>query len=155
VLLTDVDRDGGGYQCLPDIYQNLEAWLDRNARRRDFDFINPGLKHRSTTQIEGLAGDVILWSTKLPHGSAANLSRRPRIAAFVSMAPADNAGFRAPAKKWWLTKQAPDYWRGLPGQQETEPGPPAALSELGLKLIGVLPWDESQPTPIYFQDQNN
>lgn len=142
VLLTDVDRDGGGFQCLPNIYRNLEAWLDRNARRSDFDFFNPGLKHRRTTQIEGSAGDVILWSTKLPHGSAANLSRRPRIAAFVSMQPpVDSAELRASMKKWWLTKQAPDGWRGLPGQLETEPGAPAVLSELGLKLIGVLPWD--------------
>jgi hypothetical protein len=142
VLLTDVDRDGGGYQCLPDVYKNLEVWLDRNARRSDFDFINPGLKNRRTTQIKGKAGDVILWSTKLPHGSAANLSSRPRIAAFVSMSPAsDSAELRASMKKWWLTKQAPDYWRGLPGQLEAEPGTPAVLSELGLKLIGVLPWD--------------
>lgn len=142
VLLTDVDRDGGGYQCLPNIYQNLEVWLDRNARRSEFDFFNPGLKNRKTKQIGGKAGDVILWSTKLPHGSAANLSQRPRIAAFVSMQPVgDNADLRASMKKWWLTKQAPDYWRGLRGQLETEPGAPAVLSELGLKLIGALPWD--------------
>ena len=142
VLLTDVDRDGGGYQCLPDIYQNLEAWLDRNARQSGFDFINPGLKNRRTTQIAGKAGDVILWSTKLPHGSAANLSHRPRIAAFVSMQPSgDPAGRSSALKECWLTKQAPDGWRGLPGQLETEPGPPAVLSELGRKLIGVLPWD--------------
>jgi hypothetical protein len=142
VLLSDVDRDGGGYQCLPDIYQNLEAWLDRNARRSDFDFINPGLKNRTTTQIAGKAGDVILWSTKLPHGSAANLSHRPRIASFVTMQPpADPAGRSSSLKQCWLTKQAPDGWQGLPGQLETEPGAPAVLSELGRKLIGVLPWD--------------
>jgi len=142
VLLTDVYRNGGGYQCLPDIYQNLENWLDQNARRIDFDISDPGLKNRKTKQIEGKAGDVILWSTKLPHGSAVNLSRRPRIAAFVSMQPpADSIERSAALKKCWLTKQAPDGWRGLPGQLETEPGAPAVLSELGLKLIGVLPWD--------------
>jgi hypothetical protein len=44
----------------------------------------------------GMAGDVVLWSTKLPHGSAANLSNRPGIAAFVSMQPAaDSAELRA------------------------------------------------------------
>ncbi|MGA7409792.1 MAG: phytanoyl-CoA dioxygenase family protein [Bryobacteraceae bacterium] len=140
-LLTDVERDGGGYQCLPNIYQNLEAWLERNVRGSDFDFFNPGLNDCETIQIEGKAGDVILWSTKLPHGSAANLSDRPRIAAFVSMQPpAPNAELRASMKRWWLSKQAPDSWRGLPGQLETEPGAPAALSELGMKLIGVLPW---------------
>jgi hypothetical protein len=142
VLLTDVERGGGGYQCLPEIYRDLEAWLDRNAYRSDFNFFKPGLNNCRTTQIEGKAGDVILWSTKLPHGSAANLSHRPRIAAFVSMQPdADCAEHRASMKKWWLTKQAPDSWRGLPGQLESEPGEPAVLSELGMKLIGALHWD--------------
>ena len=141
VLLTDVGREAGSFQCLPEVYQNLDAWLERYAHWDDFDFFNPGLNHWDTTQIEGKAGDVILWSTKLPHGTATNLSDRPRLAAFVSMTPAtDNAQLRESMKTWWLTKRAPDYWRGLPGQVDPEPGAPAVLSELGLKLIGVLPW---------------
>jgi hypothetical protein len=141
VLLTDVRRNGGGFQCIPDVYRNLEAWLERNAARDDFDFFNPELKQWETTQVAGKAGDVILWSTRLPHGSAINLSRRPRIAAFVSMQPAgDDPEIRESMRTWWLTKRAPDYWRGLPGQLDPEPGPPAELSELGRKLIGVTPW---------------
>jgi hypothetical protein len=42
VLLTDVARDGGGFQCLPEVYQNLDVWLDRYAMNDDFDFFNPG-----------------------------------------------------------------------------------------------------------------
>jgi hypothetical protein len=141
VLLTDTGRNGGGYQCIPEIYQNLDAWLARYATARDFDFFNPGLNRWKATQVQGKAGDVILWSTKLPHGTAVNLSKRPRIAAFVSMEPpSDNAEVSESMKTWWLTKRAPDYWRGLPGQLDPEPGSPAVLSELGLKLIGVLPW---------------
>jgi hypothetical protein len=142
VLLTAVRRDEGGFQCLPEIYQNLDAWLEEHARRSDFDFFNPGLNSSKTTQVEGKAGDVILWSTKLPHGSAINRSTRPRVAAFVSMQPPSNdPQFRECLKTWWLAKRAPDYWRGLPGQLDPEPGPPAVLSELGLKLIGALPWE--------------
>jgi hypothetical protein len=141
VLLTDVCREGGGFQCLPEVYQNLEAWLRLHACRDDFDFFNPGLNHWKATQIEGKAGDVILWSTKLPHGTATNSSDRPRVASFVSMGPApDDAQLRESMKTWWLTKRAPDHWRGMPGQLDPERGSPAVLSELGLKLIGVLPW---------------
>ena len=119
----------------------IKTWtLSRYARQDDFNFFHPELDHWKTTQIEGNAGDVILWSTKLPHGSATNLSNRPRIAAFVTMQPNDDAQHRESMKTWWLTKRAPDNWRGLPGQVDPEPGAPAALSELGLKLIGVLPW---------------
>ena len=140
VLLTDVRRDGGGYQCLPAVYQNLEAWLRQHAGD-GFDFFNPGLNHIKATQIEGKAGDVVLWSSRLPHGTAANLSRRPRIAVFVSMQPPpDSAELRESMKTCWLTKRAPAYWRGLPGQLDPEPGAPAVLSELGLRLTGQLPW---------------
>ena len=108
---------------------------------KDFDFFNTGLNHRKATQVPGKAGDVILWSTKLPHGTAINLAKRPRAAAFVSMQPpANEPRLRESMRNWWLTKRAPDNWRGLPGQLDPEPGPPAVLSELGLKLIVVLPW---------------
>jgi Phytanoyl-CoA dioxygenase (PhyH) len=141
VLLTDVGRDSGGFQCLPVVYQNFEKWLKLFARDQDFDFFNPGLNHWKATQVEGQAGDVVLWSTKLPHGSATNLSDRPRVAAFVTMQPpADSEQLRHSMKTWWLTKRAPDYWRGMPGQLDPEPGSPAVLSQLGLKLVGVLPW---------------
>jgi hypothetical protein len=141
VLLTDVGHNGGGFQCLPVVYQNLEKWLKLFAREKDFDFFNPGLNHWKATQVEGKAGDVILWSTKLPHGSATNLSDRPRVAAFVTMQPPpDSPQLRESMKTWWLTRRAPDYWRGMPGQLDPEPGAPAVLSELGLKLIGALPW---------------
>ena len=87
VLLSDVARDGGGFQCLPEVYQNLDAWLERYAQRQHFDFFNPGLNHWKARQVTGKAGDVIFWSTKLPHGTATNRSQRPRMAAFVSMQP--------------------------------------------------------------------
>lgn len=141
VLLSGVGRNGGGFQCLPEVYQNLGLWLKRYARQNDFNFFYPGLNHWKTVQVEGKAGDVILWSTKLPHGSAANLSHSPRIAAFVSMQPCgDNAPLRESMKNWWLTKRAPDCWRGLPRQLDPEPGAPAMLSDLGRKLIGVSSW---------------
>ncbi len=141
VLLTDVGRDGGGFQCLPEIYRNLDAWLRTHASKDDFNFFEPELNHMETTQTGGHAGDVILWSTQLPHGSAVNLSARPRMAAFVTLQPpADYEQLRYSLMTWWLTKRAPSQWRGMPGQIDPEPGAPAALSELGRKLIGARPW---------------
>lgn len=53
VLLTDVGRNEGGFQCLPEIYRNLDAWLKECAQEKDFDFFNPGLNHRKATQVPG------------------------------------------------------------------------------------------------------
>jgi hypothetical protein len=142
VLLTDVGRDGGGFQCLPEVYRNLDTWLERYASGDDFNFFEPGLNRWKATQIEGNAGDIILWSTRLPHGTAPNWSFRPRVASFVSMQPppVDSVKLRESMKVWWLTKRAPDCWRGLPGQLDPEPGAAAVLSGLGMKLIGAVPW---------------
>ncbi|HEY7390266.1 MAG TPA: phytanoyl-CoA dioxygenase family protein [Bryobacteraceae bacterium] len=128
-------------QCLPEICRNLEAWLRQHAQRDDLDFFNPGLNDLETNQVEGRAGDVIMWSTRLPHSTARNLSKRPRVAAFVSMQPPEeSAELRESIERWWLTKRAPNYWRGLPGQLDPEPGAPAVLSGLVLGLVGATPW---------------
>src|SRR5579871_1056764 len=141
ILLSDVRRDGGGFHCIPEIYRDLNGWLARNARGGDFNFLEPGLSHWKTTQVEGAAGDIILWSTKLPHGSAINLSKRPRVAMFVTMQPpGDEVEAGESLQRWWRTKRAPDQWRGMVGQLDPEPGPPAILSQLGMKLIGAAPW---------------
>jgi Phytanoyl-CoA dioxygenase (PhyH) len=140
VLLSDVAHNGGGFHCIPEVYQNLTEWLAQYATGPSFDYFNPGLKHWIPTQVEGRSGDVIIWSTKLPHGSAMNALLKPRIAAFVTMQPpAEDLHLRESMKSWWQTKRAPAYWRGLPGQMDPEPGAPAVLTELGRQLIGELP----------------
>lgn len=144
ILLSPIRPNAGGFQCIPEIYRNFDRWLDRNARGRvHFDFQRPCLNnHPGLVQVTANAGDVILWSTRLPHGSASNLSDRPRIATFVTMCPPDDSPeLRAELKDLWLTKRAPWYWRGLPAQYDPEPGEPAQLTDLGRKLLGVLPWD--------------
>ncbi len=142
VLLSDVGRDAGGYHCVPGIYRDLERWLERHARAPEFDFFNPGVSFDEAVQIEGLAGDLIVWSTQLPHGPAPNLSDRPRIAAYVAMGPPpDDPLLLGRMERWWREKRAPPYWRGLPGQLDPEPGPPARLTPLGRKLIGLDAWD--------------
>jgi hypothetical protein len=59
----------------PDV-SYLDEWLGWYPSRDDFDFFNPGLNGRKATLTEGNAGDVVLWSTRLPHGTATNWSLR-------------------------------------------------------------------------------
>ena len=54
--------------------------------------------------------------------------------------PDDSQELRDQMRDLWLTKRAPEYWRGLPGQLDPEPGAPADLTELGRKLLGIVPW---------------
>jgi hypothetical protein len=59
---------------------------------------------------------------------------------FVTMQPNDDPHHLQRLQTWWKTKRAPEQWRGLAGQLDPEPGEQAMLSELGLKLLGALPW---------------
>lgn len=143
ILLTPIQPNVGGFQCIPEVYRDFDGWLDRNARgRAHFDFQRPCLNnHRGIMQVTADAGDVILWSTQLPHGSASNLSNRPRIATFVTMCPPeDSPELREEMRELWLSKRAPVHWRGLPAQHDPEPGEPATLTPLGRKLAGLDPW---------------
>lgn len=143
VLLTDVGKNAGGFQCVPEVFRNLKPWLDGNARRDSFHFLRPGISQTGAVQIEGSAGDLILWSTLLPHGPAPNLSDRPRVAAFMTLSPpADSEALRSAMRQWWLEKRAPTYWRGMRGQLDPEPGEPAQLTDLGKCLIGLKRWQD-------------
>jgi hypothetical protein len=68
----------------------------------------------------------------------------------VSMLPAPRRGGGWPGSRdwtreelveWWRTKRAPPWWRGLPHQQDPEPGEPARLTALGRRLVGLDDWD--------------
>ena len=59
-------RRGGFGVCLRSIRTLMGGQMHASD---SFDFFNPGLNHCEATQVEGRAGDVILWSTKLPHGT--------------------------------------------------------------------------------------
>ncbi len=39
-----------------------------------------------------------------------------------------------------MQKRAPVKWRGLPQQQDPEPGPAVQLTDLGKRLAGINPW---------------
>lgn len=142
VLLTDVGRNAGGFQCVPQVFRNLGLWLMANAKDESFQFLRPDISQEDAVQIEGQAGDLILWSTLLPHGPAPNFSDRPRVAAFMTLSPpADSDELRNNMRRWWFEKRAPTHWRGMRGLCDPEPGPPAQLTALGECLIGVRSWD--------------
>lgn len=140
VLLTDIQKDTGGFQCIPEIYKTIKEWLKENAQQRDFDHFNPGLNSYPALQLEGKAGDIILWSTLLPHGPAINLSNQPRIAAFITLAPNKKFSQQSEYRSLIKQKRAPKGWRNLPGQKDPETGKKIILTTLGKRITGLLPW---------------
>ncbi len=142
VLLTDIKQDNGGFQCIPDVYKNIDKWLAENASHDSFDHFYPGLNdHPAIIQLEGKAGDILIWSTLLPHGPARNLAKIPRIATFLTLTPNKNSHeIKEEMTTLIAAKRAPEKWRGLPGQLDPEPGEPVYLTTLGKKLTAQVEW---------------
>lgn len=135
VYLTDVGRNAGGFQCAPSVFETLG---DRLADP-DFDVDEPVGADDPIVQVEGRAGDLIVWDPRMPHGPAPNRSKRPRLAFFVKMDPWSEAA-RARCIAGWRDKRAPPWWRGLAGQRDPEGGSPPRLTALGRRLVGLRKW---------------
>lgn len=148
VYLTDAPAERAPFCTIPSVYQNLGRWLaDKPAEwsHRSTDFSGYEM-----TPVPGNAGDLLIWDARLPHGPGWNRSSSPRLMLAVSMFRAPRQGGGWPGVRdwpkeeqieWWQTKRAPPWWRNVPLQSDPEPGPPAELTPLGRRLVGLDAWE--------------
>ncbi len=136
LALSDCGPGGGGFTCAPAVYRGLEAWISRQPegwdgrlRQEDHELI----------EVEMKIGDVLFFSPLLPHGNAANLSDRPRLAAYLGW----NRAGRAPNAEridFWQQRRRRERWPGDPQAGEPLPGQPVELTSLGRRLLGADGW---------------
>lgn len=145
LCLTDTTPGMGGFQCVPELYRVLEAWMktqpaDRNPRA-------PDLSGFHITPIAARAGDLIIWDRLLPHGNGQNVSQNPRLAQYIAMSPA-SADLEARDKRveMWRERRAPsaNWVIGDPRGWEQEHEKTAELTPLGRKLLGVDRWEQER-----------
>lgn len=139
--LNDNDSDMGGIQIVPDLFKQLDNWLEFQPKNRsriikkeelDFDVIN----------LESKAGDLVIWDSRMAHGTSPNRSYKPRYAQYISMCPAE------PAEEELLQIRLDSFEKrigpkkcGMPGSnQEACFSPKANLTELGQRLLGSVSW---------------
>jgi len=140
--LADTAADQGGFQCVPGFVKAFPEWVktqpaDRNTWRPDLT----GLEVRS---IATRAGDLLIWHSGLPHGTARNMSATPRLAQYISMFPArpDDEALRQERVLSWR-ERLPRTGRPFPGdprEWERRHGTTADLTDLGRRLLGLDQW---------------
>jgi hypothetical protein len=142
LALTDTAVNQGGFRCVPSLYHDRAAWprapkVSRNGGKNWL----ANTEGREIVHVAAQTGDLILWDSRLPHGNSENRSSAPRIAFYVMMGPfpADGALRQAQIESWRTGRCVP-WWRNRPGYDRTEPWPPAALTELGRRLLGLDDW---------------
>ncbi len=141
LALTDTAENMGGFQCIPEMYRELGAWIARQPADRDPR--RPDYSGYSITKLGMKAGDLVIWTTLLPHGNGHNVSDQPRLAQYISMNPAEeaNAELRETRNGCWQDNR-PMPHRAFPGDARglERQSPPAQLTPLGRKLLGLDRW---------------
>lgn len=85
LYLTDTPPEQGALTLVPGFHHRINAWLDQlpaDANPREED-----LHALGSRAIGGKAGDLIIWLQALPHGSRANLGKKPRLVQYINMVP--------------------------------------------------------------------
>jgi hypothetical protein len=138
IYLADTAPDQGGFCCVPDLYRQLDAWLEchETTTRR------PDVGELPVVRIGAPAGSLILWNRRMPHSSAENRGDLPRWVQYVAMEPAGDDEARSELATLYQEKRPPAWAvrQQIAEQQIPEPGEPAVLSDLGRKLTGLVPW---------------
>ena len=139
VYLSDAPEGLGPFECVPSLFRELPAWLERNEVN---EALQPDLDGREVVQVPGRAGDLVVWRAWLPHDGAPNLGTRPRLSLSVAMGPEGSEAERQERVQLWAERRAPQCWRGWPTQLDPEPGHPAELTGLGRRLLGLDRWPD-------------
>jgi hypothetical protein len=141
LALTDTAADQGGFRYVPSLWHDRDAWP--RAPTIDVDGDAGWLadtKEREVVHVPAQAGDLIVWDSRLPHGNSKNLSAVPRLAFYVLMCPIRDEAMRDANVESWRSGRCVPWWRSRPGYDRIEPWPPANLTDLGRRLIGLDSW---------------
>jgi hypothetical protein len=146
LALVDCEADMGGFQCVPDVYRDLPAFVDRYRAEGPVPS-RPDYSGYEVRRVALRAGEIAIWSSTMLHGNGRNTSNRVRMAQYVTMnpPPAD------PQPRLSSREERVAAWRGnAPGPgtsfygdarriEEQRPAP-AELTQLGRHLLGLDAW---------------
>ncbi len=142
VALTDTEVGQGGWRCIPSLFHERDAWPSEPIVRPWGEEWRPDVSGRDELELPGRAGDLIVWDSRLPHANSRNVSKRPRLAFYIQMFPPQDDEERDVRIGCWRQGLCHPVWRWRPGAERAEPWPPAELSRLGRRLLGLERWPE-------------
>lgn len=142
-LCDQDDENMGGFQCIPELFRTYETW--KLTQPEDRDHFKPDTTGFELVKVKMMAGDLLIFDSRQPHGIRPNLSKdKVRIAQYISMMPAeeDNEELRQWRISSWKERRAPEGYAfpGDPRGWEKSKYATAHLSPLGRKLLGLDNW---------------
>jgi Phytanoyl-CoA dioxygenase (PhyH) len=140
IYLTDTPPEQGAFAMVPQLYRELDAWLA--TPRSDAEIRRPDVSGYPLRPLGGAQGSLVVWHRRMPHTSLANDTERPRLAQYVTMAPARGEDERLENARLAIEKRPPAWAvrQHVRGQLDPEPGGPVRFTALGRKLAGIDAW---------------
>jgi hypothetical protein len=149
LALSDTTEEMGGFCCIPGFHRILAEWIaeqpaDRNPHAPDLPRLPAGYR---VTPIPMKAGDLVIWDRTLAHGNGRNEGTQPRLGQYITMYPAaaERRGMGCEERiECWRERRAPSYWeKDIPEKYKgrERANPPAELTPLGRKLLGLDLWE--------------
>lgn len=143
LYLDDTTEDMGGFQCVPELYRDLDEWV--RSQPDDRDPFEPDFSEDEyeVESIPGERGDLVIWDGLLPHGNGHNETQKPRLAQYITMFPArpTDEDTRENRIESWREQKALIEERRDPRNREMERNERADLTPLGERLLGREPWE--------------
>ena len=138
VALTDAPAGAGGFRCVPELLRDRAGWRERHPGATEWDI---DLEGHEPTPVPARAGDLIVFDAMLPHGTEGNGADAPRLAQYVTMTPP------AGDPEWRISLYR-DGRSPFPVEAgRVEPWPPATLTPLGRRLLGLDAWPSAARRP--------
>ena len=131
------------FSVCPMFIRTWKPGLLSTRSAEDFDFFNPGLNDRKALQIEGKAGDLILMVDAIAAWTGAQSFHQAedRCIRFDGSVSAQSGASRPNERVVVKQAGAPSIGEGCRGSLKSSPVRQLNLRKLGMKLIGMLPWD--------------
>lgn len=134
ISLTDTPVGHGGFRCAPGWHRKPERWPQHRSNQEG-DW-TASIPDEEVVSVPMAQGDLVLWTSRLPHANSKNESHQPRYSFYVLMTPFDEE-VAADLIECWRAGTCQKSWRDLPGHQHAEPWAPVPLDENGRRLIGL------------------
>jgi ectoine hydroxylase-related dioxygenase (phytanoyl-CoA dioxygenase family) len=138
LFLTDTPADQGPFECVPGLFADVDRWLGDHPHHALGAPID--LEGHETVPVPVRAGDLVVWDARLPHRGAPNRGHAPRLSLPITMWRVGSEEDRSERIRCWRQRRAQGSWRDWPGIVDPEPGEPAALTQLGRRLVGLEDW---------------
>lgn len=140
VALTDTIAGATKFRCAPAWQERPDRWPASWAREPQGEQYCVEPPEVEIVEVPVAIGDVVMWESKLPHGTTRNLSASPRIVFYVMFSPAGSPDEARRRVDDFVGGRINPAARGKPGHDVPQPWPPATLTDLGERLLGREPW---------------